>query len=125
MNSAAVRARMTHRAMIQRDMALPENGGTVDALNQAGLPDWSTVISEDGVPCWLRTESGSVAVSASEFVTVERLEILLPLSAAVRKEDRVATVRDRQGTTILAGPMRIVAVLPHHTHQEAQLERVH
>lgn len=122
MNSAAVRARMTHRAVVQRDQALADSDR--DALNQPLEPDWQDV-AEGGVPCFLRTDSGNAAVSAAEFVTIEKLEMIIPIAADVRKEDRVLGVNDRLGHTILAGAMRVVAVLPHHTHQEAQLERVH
>jgi hypothetical protein len=108
---------LEHQTTILRDVptsADPYGGRTVTA-------DAPTITA---VACFLVTKSGREAVAPDRVVVVEQVELLLPLDADIRKTDRVGDVVNKAGVTLLAGPMNVLDVLPHHDHLAAQIGRV-
>lgn len=114
MNSAAVRSRMTQRALVERDQNLGDG--------RYAVPDFQTHIASQ--PCFLWTKSGVESVSPERTAVVEQVKVLMPLGTDVKSTDRINGISDRQGSPVLAGFLNVMSVLPHHSHLELEVMRV-
>lgn len=115
MPQAAV-SQMRHRAVIERDA-----GGADTDWNTAPAPSWATLAT---VKCFVWSKTRRERVDDEKTAVIEDLRCIVPLSTDVTERDRLASVTDRQGVTILSGPLRIEGVQRVHTHLELTLERV-
>lgn len=112
------RSRMTMRAEIERNTAV----GT-DAHGHPVPPVFASI--GDPVPCFVWSTQSREAVGAGKTALVEDLRAMFPLGADVRAGDVIARVADRQGTTLIAGRLRLDAEPQRkHRHVEAALARV-
>lgn len=113
----AVVSKMRHRADIERDAST----GTND-WNTAPSPDFQTHLS--GVKCFAWSTSRKELVDDVKTAVFEVLRCIMPLATDVTEADRITAIKDRSGTTVLSGPLRIEAVQRQHTHLELILERI-
>lgn len=115
MTAANVRARMIHRATVERDAATDTN-----AYGHAGPPDWQAL--DDPLVCFFYTSRGREAVTAERTAVVDELALLAPLGSDVSERDRINGIEDRAGNSVQSGVLNIRSVLRHHTHLELLLE---
>lgn len=108
----AAGSRMVHRCQLQRDA----NAGIADSPNFQNLGA--------AVPCYLWTSAGREAESTGQVTVVEDLRALIPLGTDITVTDRIATVVDRLGQTVDAGPLTVEAVLRRNDHLELVLQGV-
>ena len=113
----AVVAQMKHRAEIERDSA---TGDT--AWNTAPVESWASHLI--GVKCFVWSRSRKEAIDKNNTAVIEALRCIMPLATDVTERDRIASIKDRGGVTVLAGPLRIDGVQRVHTYLELMLERV-
>lgn len=113
----SARSRMTQRALVQR-FASPGNDGFGNPLPGT----WSTHIA--ALPIWLHASTEKEAVTEETTAVVTDLKALVPLSADVTEQDRIAGVTDRRGTVIEPGILGIETVLYQRSHKALTLSRV-
>lgn len=115
--SAAVRQRMTHRALVERD------GQTaVDGYGAGGVPAWQTHIAV--LPCFFYVEQTRTANDeiVQRGITVqENLRMIVPLGTDITERDRINGVSKRDGTAVYAEVMNVLSVTPHHDHLEVRV----
>ena len=84
-------------------------------VRRATVPDSSypsgetgeTALIESSLPCWIWTDS-SRRVSGDDTVSVlVDLKMAVPIGSDVRASDTILNVRDRLGTVIYPGPIRV------------------
>lgn len=93
------------RCTVERATATTDAGGGQTLT-------WATYLS--GVRCraWFdaRRESAREAVQGSKLTVLEDRRLIVPAGTDVREGDRIASVTDRLGATLYAGPMAIESV---------------
>jgi len=116
MVQAAV-SKMRHRAEIERD------GATVSTdWNTPPVASWASHLI--GVKCFVWAKPTREVVDENKTVVIDNLRCVMPLGTDVTERDRIASIKDRRGVTILAGPLRIEGVQNVLTHLELILDRV-
>lgn len=111
------RSRMTQRALVERY--------TPGASDDSGNPTsgaWATHLA--ALACWLYGSTEKEAVTEEKTAVITDLRLMVPLSADVTEQDRIASVKDRRGTVIEAGLLHIDTVLRKRTHLQLSLTRV-
>ncbi len=116
MPQAAV-SQMRQRAEIERDGAT----GTTD-WNSLPTPSWASHLI--GVKCFVWSKSRREKVDDDKTAVIEDLRCIMPLGTDVTERDRIVSIEDRSGTTLLSGPLVIEGVQRVHTHLELTLQRV-
>lgn len=111
------RVRMTQRADIERDTATGEN-----AYGHDPAPVWTVHVSN--APCWVWSRQRRETVDGRKTVIIEDLRAMVPVDADIKTGDRFASVKDRRGQEVLAGPLTIETLQYKRLHIEAALERV-
>lgn len=106
---------MVHRASLQRNMTT----GT-DRLGQPAAPSWSTV-EELACRAWNRRREA--VRDGEKVVTVQSLRAAFPKDADIREGDRLASITNRRGTVLYAGPLQVEEIVWQPTHLECHLER--
>ncbi|MBS3927090.1 MAG: head-tail adaptor protein [Sphingomonadales bacterium] len=113
----SARQRMRQRATVERQMQTNR-----DPFGGKGTPDWRPHI--DDLPCFIWQTSGREATDGEKTVAVNDRRMIVPLDTDVTTLDRIASVTDRQGTELYAGPMRIESVARRSDHMELLIEAV-
>lgn len=116
--SSAVRSRMTHRALVERD-----NAASPDAYGGKGPPEWETHIA--ALPCFFylgQTSQSEELEQPRGIVVHQELRMIFPSGSDVTERDRINGISDRQGGAIKSGYLNIASITPHHNHLEARLE---
>lgn len=111
------RSRMTQRALVQRH--------TSPGFDDSGNPlpgTWATHLA--AVPCWLYGSTEREAVTEETTAVVTDLKAMMPLSAAITEQDRIAGIVDRRGTTVHDGLLGIETILRKRTHLQLTLSQV-
>lgn len=118
MTAAAQGARkmMTMRAFAQRD-----GTSTTDAYGHPDGPSWATLAT---YPCRVWSKSRKETVDGRKYALIEDIRCSMPLGTDITEKDRLSSVKDRLGTVIWAGPLRIDTIQHKHTHLEMALLRV-
>lgn len=111
----SARQRMRQRATVERQMQVKR-----DDFGGRGTPDWREHLTE--LPCRIWQTSGREVTDGQKIVAVDDRRMIVPLDTDVTTRDRIATVTDRQGTELYAGPMRIESVARREDHLELMLE---
>jgi head-tail adaptor len=106
------RSQMRMRCTIERSADVSDTGG-------GWTQGWTTVAS--GVPCHWWAVAGQEIVVGDQVVRGATDRMIVPLNTDVSARDRVATVTDRNGNQIVAGPVLIDAVLRRRDHLALQL----
>lgn len=115
------RDRMTMRANLQR------NTSAADAYGGKAAPaTWTTV--DSAAPCFVWTSQKREVVDGTKVAVVEVIHGTFPASVDVRTADRLLTLQDRRGQTVLDGPLEVDAVTersagPGQNHREVVLRR--
>jgi hypothetical protein len=113
----SARSRMTQRALVQRSTSPGED----DYGNP--LPgSWATHIA--ALPCWWYGSTEREAVDEETTAVVTDIKVMVPLSADVTEQDRIAGIVDRLGTTVLPGILGIETVLRLRSHKQLTLSQV-
>ena len=108
---------MRHRADIERDGASTPTGWNSDPV-----PSFAAHLAN--VKCFAWSTGRREVVDSDKTAVIEDLRCIMPLETDVTERDRVASITDRRGTTLYAGPLRIEAVQRVHTHLELTLDRI-
>lgn len=106
---------MVHRASLQRNTTTD-----TDRFGQPAAPSWSTV---ETVACRAWNTRRDAVRDGAKVVTVQSLRAAFPSSADVREGDRLASITDRRGTVLHAGPLQVEQIVWQPTHLEVHLER--
>lgn len=119
---AAVRSRMVHRALVERDA-----GGEADGYGNPPAPAWGALHA--ALPCWYyvpvaRSQQGAEIVRERGIIVQEHSMMLIPSGTDITERDRVVSVSDRQGVSITPVAMNILSVVPRHDHIELTLRAV-
>ena len=93
-----------------------------DPFGGKGAPDWRSHV--DNLPCFIWQTAGREVTDGEKVVTVDDRRMIVPLGTDVVATDRIASVTDRQGTELYAGPMRIESVARRSDHLELLIEAV-
>jgi len=122
MTGVAVRSRMVHRALVQRDA-----GGAADGYGNPPAPTWQTL--HEALPCWYyipaaRSFQGGETVRERGIIVQEPPRLLIPNGTDITEQDRVFSVSDRQGNVIAPVVSLIISVTPHHDHIEVALRAI-
>lgn len=107
---------MAHRCTIERASA-----GT-DAWGNPAIPGWAVHLAS--LPCRAWYASGREVIDGGKSAVIEDRRMIVPRDTDVKEEDRVASVVNRKGEAIFAGPMRIEAVGRRRDHLALHLEAV-
>lgn len=109
---------MKHRATIERNSGAAET----DAWGDQGEPEWQTHLID--VPCraWFGTERE--VTDGNKTAAVEERRAIMPLGTDVTEADRILSVKDRKGTVLFDGPIRIESVGHRQDHLALVLEAV-
>ena len=111
------RGKMTMRAAVERD--------TASGTDAYGLPVAASFTAlHSALPCWVWSKQRRQLTDGGQDVLVEDMRALFALDADIAEGDQLASVKDRKGTEILSGRMKIEALQRKHRHVEAALERV-
>lgn len=111
------RSRMTQRALVQRY----SSPGFDDSGNP--LPGtWATHLT--ALACWLYGSTEREAVSEETTAVVTDLKLMVPVSADVTEQDRIAGITDRRGQTVHAGLLGIETVERKRSHKQLTLSQV-
>jgi len=108
---------MNHRATVQRDGA----SGTDDWGNP-NIPSYAAHIASQRCYVWIRTKKD--VSDEGKTALVDETRMMIPLGVDVLREDRITAIKDRAGTTLLAGNYQVVSVDRMDTHQELLLEKI-
>ena len=112
---------MTQRALVQRYTAGAGGGTDVDTgATEPGT--WATHVA--ALPCWLYGSSEREAVGEDTTAVVTDLKMMVPLSATVTEQDRIASVVDRRGTVIEPVLLHVDEVLRKRSHLQLSLSSV-
>lgn len=113
----SARSTMRHRCTIQRDQAGEDTGygGQED-------PDWQDHLTDQACHFWFR--AGRQITDGSKTAVVEDQRLLVPLGTDVKATDRILTVTDRLGSTIIQGPLLIDTVGRRQDHLVLFLKQV-
>jgi hypothetical protein len=113
-----ISGRLTMRAQIERETATGSdawggpNAGTFAPLG-------------DPVACFVYSQQASQLVDGQKQAQIEVTRALFALGTDVRPGDRLASVTDRKGVVLHAGPLKVEGPVQFkHTHLEATLERI-
>ncbi|MEZ5790503.1 MAG: head-tail adaptor protein [Nitratireductor sp.] len=108
---------MRHRATIERN----SEAGT-DPHGNPLPPVWAELAT---LACFAWSRQSRQAYPGDRTALVEDLRAMFPLGADLRQGDRIASIRDRTGTVIIEGPLRVDAEPQFkHNHVEVALKRV-
>ncbi|MDA2936832.1 hypothetical protein MYX75_01030 [Acidobacteria bacterium AH-259-A15] len=107
---------MTHRADLERDTA-----SGADAWGNAPIPTFTALAT---VKCFTWSRTRRERIDEDKTVVIEDMRTIMPLGTDVTEKDRIASIKDRAGTTIFSGPLGIAAVQKHRTHLELTLDRI-
>lgn len=113
-----IAGRLTMRAQVQRDSA-------------SGTDGWGNPVAADfvdhgdPVACFIWSTAASKTQDGEKTAQIETFRGLFALGADLAAEDRLASVTDRQGTAIIAGPLLVMGPIERkHTHVEANMRRI-
>jgi len=110
------RTMMTMRAYLER------NGtATTDTHGHPEAPAWATLAT---VACRVWSKTRRELVDGKKVAVAEQIRCGMPLDTDVTELDRIASIKDRQGTVLWQGPLFIEAIQHKHTHLEMDLRRV-
>lgn len=112
-----VRQRMTHRAATQRNTP----AGT-DGFGGPGVASWAALVASQ--PCWVYAVSEDEIIDGDKSVVLGSHKILMPKGLDITESDRITSIVDRAGTTIIGNTMRINSVVQRHSHIELAVTEV-
>lgn len=107
---------MSMRAVIERNST-----ATSDAYGQPEAPAWAILAT---VACRVWSRTRAVVEDGRKIAHVEEIRCAMASGTDVTENDRLASVQDRQGNVLWAGPLFIRAIQAKHTHVEMNLSRV-
>jgi hypothetical protein len=113
-----IAARLTMRALVERNVATGTNphGGPA-------LPDFQQLHA--ALPCFVYSNSSRELADGQKTAMIEDLRAMVSLSADIREGDEIAQVRDRSGTVIIAGRLKVEGPVQFkHLHRELALQRI-
>lgn len=108
---------MTQRALVQRHTS-PGN----DDYDNPLPATWATHV--EALPCWLHASTEREAVTDESTAVVTDLKAMVPLSADITEQDRIASITDRRGVVIESGILGIETILNQRSHKALTLSRV-
>lgn len=111
----SARNAMTHRALVQRDTST----GT-DDYGQPNIPSWITFHTALACHYWTKTERE--VIDGQKTAVIAKHRLLVPAGTDIKERDRVASIRDRSGNTLVGNTMLIRSVIRKETHIELDLE---
>ena len=76
------------------------------------------------VPCLVYTKMREEIIDGDKQALVEEIRALFSLTSNVVEADRIASIKDRLGVTLFAGPMIIETIQRRRDHFEMMLKRV-
>ena len=109
---------MTMRCATERDTASADTdpyGAPVTTVTTLTQPLTSA-------PCYWQSRAERFVADGDKVVAVATHMLLLPLGADIRENDRVTSVRDREGKTLKDTKLRVMAVVRREDHLETMLE---
>lgn len=118
MSLSSSRAGYTHICTVERDANLE----TSDAWGGQKTPEWKNHLTE--LPCRAWTNAAREPVDEEKTATYEDRRLSVELETDVTEADRIASVTDKNGNTVFAGPMNIEGVLNYPDHMELILEHI-
>lgn len=118
MSLSSSRVGYKHRCTIQRDA----NAGTSNEWGNQDSPNWRAHLTD--LPCRAWTNAAKEPVDDEKTVVLEDRRVSVVLGTDVTEADRVASITDKQGSTIFDGPMGIEGVLSYSDHMELILEHI-
>ncbi len=114
--ASRARTQMTMRAFVER------NGtSTTDNYGHPEAPAFATLAT---VPCRVWSKNRREVNDDRKYALVEQIRCAMPLDADVTEKDQIASVKDRRGTVLWSGPLRIDTIQHKHTHMEMNLRRI-
>ena len=108
---------MTHRAATERNTP----AGT-DGFGGPGVASWVALVASQ--PCWVYAVSEDEIIDGDKSVVLGSHKILMPKGTDITESDRITTIVDRAGTTIIGNTMRINSVVQRHSHIELAVTEV-
>ena len=109
------RARMTMRCATERDTASADD-------DPYGAPVTTLTQPLTSAPCYWQSRAERFVADGDKMVAVATHTMLLPLGADIHENDRVTSVRDREGKTLKDTKLRVMAVVRRESHLETMLE---
>lgn len=97
------RASMTMRANLQRDIAPADSYG-----GKAVTPVWSIIAAE--APCFVWISQKKEVADGGKIVVVEEIRGIFPADVDIRSGDRVFSLQDRRGQTVVEQQLDVEAV---------------
>lgn len=116
MVGSRVSLRMIMRAEVHRNSTT-----TKDPYNQPEAPVFSLLAT---IPCWAWTDNRNEENDDRKHALIEDLICGIQLDADVTENDRIQQIKDRQGTVIWDGPLRIDTIQIRRQHKELRLKRI-
>lgn len=113
-----IAGRLTMRAQVERNQASGDDGW--------GNPI-AAVFANHGTPvaCFIWSISAEKTQDGEKTAQIETFRGLFALGADLAADDRLASVTDRQGNALIAGPLLVMGPIERkHTHLEANLRRI-
>lgn len=114
--ASRARTMFKHRATIERDA----NADTTDNYGNRVAPDFQTL---SVLPCRFWSRNRRHVVDGDKDAAVEEMFCSFALDADITEHDRIANIKDRQGATLVSGPLTIETLQYKHTHSEAAIRR--
>lgn len=108
---------MTMRAVVERAAPAAANGWNLDPA-----PTWQTHLAE--LPCRLWYANGGETIDGDKTAVIEGWRMIVPAGTDIAESDRIASVVDRRGRTIHAGPLNIETVGRRADHVPLTLQEV-
>ena len=113
-----IAGRLTMRAQIER----ASSTGT-DGWNSPNAGSFSPL--GDPVACFVWSGSSTQLIDGQKQAQIEGTRGLFALGTDLRPGDRLASVTDRKGAVLIAGPLVVEGPVQFkHTHLEAMLRRI-
>lgn len=111
-----VRTTFRHRAVIVRN--------ATSSTDVMGHPEAPSFAAHTTLPCRFWSQRRREVIDGKKSALVEDLRCGFAKDADVTADDRVSSIQDRQGSTLISGPLRLVAPQYKHDHIEFSLERI-
>jgi head-tail adaptor len=103
---------MRQRCSLQRRTLTSDGGG-------GQTETWAAHLT--GLPCRAWAQTGGEVVIADRVVATEQWVVIVPVDTDVRTRDRIDSITNRLGATVLTGPVDIAVVAPRADHIELRL----
>lgn len=112
-----VRRTMTMRATVERDTKTD-----TDAYGGRAAPTWTTLHAS--LPCRVWAVSEREVQDGDRQMVVASQKMAVPKGTDITERDRIASIKDRRGNTIIGNAMLIRSVAYRGTHLELDIEEV-